>query len=70
MTDKRKNDRGAVWWGQNYEEEHGKSVKGIGKHVGKWKQKWKGGCGMMEAEESATNVYAEVKLEAEYGEVE
>ena len=56
--------------GTNYEEEHSKSVKGIGKHVGKWKQGWKGGCGKMGAEESATNVYAEVKLEAEYEEVE
>ena len=37
----------------------------VGKHVGKWKQRWKGGYGMMGAEESATNVYAEVKLEAE-----
>ena len=40
------------------------------KHVGKWKQRWKGGCGMMGAEETATNYYAEVKLETEYEEVE
>ena len=48
----------------------GGAQQGIGKHVGKWKQRCKCGCGMMGAEESATNVYAEVKLEAENEEVE
>ena len=40
---------------------------------GDWKARWEVEAGVerwMGAEESATNVYAEVKLEAEYEEVE